>query len=235
MLHLPKAALEEFNSKFHKLIPMMSGLPSFLSMEQKITLLKEKLGFTFVRHPFVRLVSAYLDKVVNNDYHRWRKKTIFYKRLKYTPDIIPRFDLFVDYILSGKEDSDNHIQAYWRHCDVCHINYNIIGKTETSTDDNKYIFMKAGLNEVLDPFTQDHRSHSGNTTAVTKDLFSSLTKSQANALYAKYRMDFELFGYDAYEYINLAQEDSVKKKKRIRIMKKEDAENAQKTEALNAR
>ena len=39
----------------------------------KLTILKNVFSFTFVRHPFVRLVSTYQDKVIDNNYRHWRE------------------------------------------------------------------------------------------------------------------------------------------------------------------
>ena len=49
-------------------------LPNSLTYEQKLLFLNDSLRITFVRHPFVRLVSCYQDKVVDDDYFSWREK-----------------------------------------------------------------------------------------------------------------------------------------------------------------
>ena len=40
--------------------------------EWKTDIINYYTSVTFVRHPFVRLVSAFKDKIIDNDYHHWR-------------------------------------------------------------------------------------------------------------------------------------------------------------------
>ena len=48
---------------------------SFLGQAKKRKVFDNLFSFTFVRHPFLRLVSAYKDKVANDEHYRaWRKK-----------------------------------------------------------------------------------------------------------------------------------------------------------------
>ena len=51
-------------------------LPKKLTYEEKMLLLNHSLKITFVRHPFVRLVSTYQDKVLENNYNNWRPKIL---------------------------------------------------------------------------------------------------------------------------------------------------------------
>ena len=51
-------------------------LPQELPYEEKMLLLNHSLKITFVRHPFVRLVSTYQDKVLENNYNNWRPKIL---------------------------------------------------------------------------------------------------------------------------------------------------------------
>ena len=60
-------------------------------------------------------------------------------------DNLPNFDQFVEFVLErdfygGRVD--NHLNFYWQKCDMCNMHYDIIGKTETSEEDLKYIFTK---------------------------------------------------------------------------------------------
>ena len=51
-------------------------LPKELTYEEKMLLLNHSLKITFVRHPFVRLVSTYQDKVLEHNYMNWRPKIL---------------------------------------------------------------------------------------------------------------------------------------------------------------
>ena len=47
--------------------------------EWKTDIINYYTSVTFVRHPFVRLVSAFKDKIIDNDYHHWRS-VVDYKK-----------------------------------------------------------------------------------------------------------------------------------------------------------
>ena len=60
-------------------------------------------------------------------------------------DNLPNFDQFVEFVLERDlygGHVDNHLNFYWQKCDMCNMHYDIIGKTETSEEDLKYIFTK---------------------------------------------------------------------------------------------
>ncbi len=48
----------------HYTMKVLSNLPQRLSLREKQELFLHTFSFTFVRHPFVRIVSAYRGKVV---------------------------------------------------------------------------------------------------------------------------------------------------------------------------
>jgi hypothetical protein len=58
-------------------------LPKSLTTPEKITIVKDFTSSAFVRHPFVRLVSAFIDKVVDGDYKNWRKLIMYSKKEKF--------------------------------------------------------------------------------------------------------------------------------------------------------
>ena len=57
----------------HELIRKFYLLPKDIPLEDKIEYLKSYTTVTFVRHPFIRLVSSYKDKIINMHNHPWRK------------------------------------------------------------------------------------------------------------------------------------------------------------------
>ena len=57
-------------------------LPKSLSTLEKITIVNNFTSNAFVRHPFVRLVSAFIDKIVDNDYKNWRELVNYHKKYK---------------------------------------------------------------------------------------------------------------------------------------------------------
>ena len=45
-----------------------------------------------------------------------------------------------------KISQDVHVEPFWKRCDMCNLNYNIIGKMETFTKDSNYILENTGMN-----------------------------------------------------------------------------------------
>ena len=92
-------------------------------------------AFSFVRHPFDRLVSAYVDKVIKN-------KAIW---LKDHPTIgSTNFATFAQYVVSKCEQFANnktlmntHWKPYSSKCQYCEMDYDVIGRAETFIDDTR--------------------------------------------------------------------------------------------------
>ena len=110
-------------------------LPTTFSVDEKMAFIQEFKSFLFVRHPFVRLVSTFRDKIIKSQYKNFRT------RVHYKNDL-PEEKMFRSYIamiMNGKFGEDPHIDFYWRQCNICNINYNVIGKMETFDTDMKYV------------------------------------------------------------------------------------------------
>lgn len=98
----------------------------------------------FVRHPFVRIVSAFKDKAERNQ----TEEQYFYE--KYWNPLLDRlhgkerdlnlkvtFKEFVEELLL-KEDPyqyDEHWAPIWTRCEPCYLQYDFIGKLETGEED----------------------------------------------------------------------------------------------------
>ena len=108
----------------------------------KIYLRKHNLlTFSFVRHPYERLVSAYLYLIVENQakgliqYHPWTKKWYMKNH---------SFPSFVNLVL--EKYKMNFVNGHWEplstHCHYCEVDYEVIGRMETFSDDVRYIIKK---------------------------------------------------------------------------------------------
>ena len=178
------------------------------------------LSFSFVRHPFERLVSAYNDKFEIQRY-RFLKKYEWWFRKKEVS-----FSSFVDLVLYqyrtscypnstpasrirtnlANENCEYKVNIHWRpfafKCSYCDINYDLIGRMETWNDDINYIIRKRGLENVL-PLQKTNISHHSSkehihrsTKEMTKEYFNTLNQKQKEDLYHMFRLDFEMFNYD---------------------------------------
>jgi hypothetical protein len=111
-----------------------------------------------------RLVSAYVDKVL--DKHRYKTK---YTKLH---DKGLNFSSFVDHILQEYNESDCRkyynvpcftIDPHWRplnsKCSYCDIPYDVIGRMETFEEDVRYILLKQSLTHIIPLFNSSIREH----------------------------------------------------------------------------
>ena len=86
--------------------------------------------FFFVRHPFERLVSCFVDKFETGSKADYMFRT-------FNPAIInsksqrPTFQEFIQYLLRTPiSEYNDHWLPYWMHCQVCTQNYDFIGKKQ---------------------------------------------------------------------------------------------------------
>ncbi|KAL5016428.1 hypothetical protein ScPMuIL_006017 [Solemya velum] len=112
--------------------------------------LNSSFKFLFVRDPYQRIFSGYLDKFVFVDSYTWNligQKII----KKYRPNADAksircgnnvRFSELVKYIIDGVKSGqlNEHFTPYHENCWPCEMKYNFIGKLETQADDMEYIW-----------------------------------------------------------------------------------------------
>ena len=208
---------------FH--IPFDSILPVNESVERNVSIRKllnayfqknQMLSFSFVRHPFERIVSAYKDKFLRN-------RTIASTTVqRYDIESNATFPEFIDLVLQQHQEqktcilsrSDtfcDHIDIHWKpfnsRCLFCDITYNVIGKAESFNDDVRYIILKQNLEKLIPlnttvlrlNYKPDQKQRDAKKEALA--YFSLLSKLQIDKLYEFYHFDFELFDYDADCYL----------------------------------
>ena len=179
---------------------------------------------SFVRHPFERLVSAYNDKFGGNHikglftgikfYQKWFENDKSFSRFvnlvlyEYRRSCYPDNTIASRIHIRFNDACEDKINEHWRpylsKCSYCDVNYDLIGRMETWNDDLNYIIQKRGLEKVL-PFQKLKISHDHptkqNTSKMTKQYFSKLSKQQKGDLYHMFRIDFEMFNYDPKIYL----------------------------------
>ncbi|XP_075726733.1 carbohydrate sulfotransferase 11-like [Rhipicephalus microplus] len=154
-----------------------------------------------VRHPFERLVSAYVNKVRTS-----RPKLSAVKHLYKGgfsgrgPNGTYTFAEFVKIILNMPVQKwDSHWAPYTTRCRPCTMRYNLIVKVETLDRDLQFLLPIIGLAGWSFPKMNAKEAYNG-TDEGSKEYFAELTRQQVLQLYAIYMYDFEFFGYTLKHY-----------------------------------
>lgn len=146
---------------------------------------QEDKDFSFlivVRHPFLRLVDAYRDKIENNS----------------SDSKIQNFAEFVDTLIRTPPNlMDKHWAPYSKACIPCKISYSAILKIETLDRDLTWLFKKLDLkHHQHDFYNLVEKTAPKTSESLSRKYFSRTKKVNIRRLYEKYQVDFEMFGYE---------------------------------------
>merc|ERR1719228_3047128 len=211
-------------------IPEDNGMGLHAFLREKYPLLSKNLNkqfmpvslkFLVVRHPFERVISAYMDKLA--DYTRDLKYRGGYYYAMYGADIVsklrpkyqekfpknplfmrkePSFVEFVEYLVETPNTKyDEHWKPQFLLCPPCHFKFDVIAKMETFDRDTDFILYQRDLNDIISFSNKQPKVKSKD---LRRQFFSQLSKNMVKTLYDKYRVDFEMFEYDISEFIKYA-------------------------------
>ncbi|KAK7505942.1 hypothetical protein BaRGS_00002664 [Batillaria attramentaria] len=150
---------------------------------EKRRLLDTYKKFMFVRDPYARLFSAYMDKVFNptrqmrmilrhSETFRTHDTRAIARELECATNV--SFRNFVQTLLSSKGKwFDPHFTHMFRHCDPCSVHFDYIGKMETFVVDAKYILDKAGVDGKLLTASEE-LFRSGNEILAIRDFANGI-------------------------------------------------------------
>ena len=156
------------------------------------------------RHPMVRVLSAYREKLElpNQYYHSVLGRPIE-RQYGHVP---PRqskgdnvtFEQMVRYLGDRRPtDYDHHWTPVSLLCIPCEIQYDYIAKLETSHVDYEYIFSKlkdvASSKKALPKSVTTYRGWTGINNV--KKYYQQIPLTHVSTLVDKYKLDFYLFGY----------------------------------------
>ncbi|XP_025092476.1 carbohydrate sulfotransferase 11-like [Pomacea canaliculata] len=164
---------------------------------------QDYMRFLFVRHPFSRLWSAYLDKLYLPDFWRevgvpavakLRDSNATAKAKRCGSDVT--FREFLEYSLEAKEP---HWDPIFKRCDPCIYRPTVIGKIETFERDSLFLLRRMGLEWVLKHVDQQAQVEQELSTLIVYnfDLLHSRTYYQgcldddglARRLWATFQMN----------------------------------------------
>jgi len=193
--------------------------------------LKRDVTFLVARHPFERLLSAYKDKLSRpmtrtksgptEEHPHWSfhpfgtiQQIILHRyRLKPGHKRAPSFSEFCHFLVNevqppwqSERVSKLANNAHWRpittNCNLCRQRYSMVMHLDTLARDMAYLSQKLNLN--IDPGFIRREGGGGRTSQNrTLQAFTGVHPKTIRKLYQLYRLDFELFGFSAEEYLAL--------------------------------
>ena len=130
------------------------------------------------------------------------------------------FDQFIDWIVSGNSEADEHWTPAYRLCGVCQVGFKFIGKSEHFNEDiqvnsgkkckaNTFkVFAKmANISTSVFPDSYDvvnshaakHNKHA--KISSTYEMYKTVSKESLAGLYKLYVKDYEAFMYPIPEWL----------------------------------
>lgn len=155
-------------------------ISKYTDMDFEPELYKDYFKFAFVRNPWSRVVSCYVQKVVDKAPNwKWVYGECYDKGFEYFVDFIDRQDLVI---------ADRHIRLQTSLIPVEHVDF--IGRLENFDEDMQYVLSVIGVNQVSIPRANatKHKHYSTYYNERTKKIIEE-----------KYSDDIKAFGYQ-FEY-----------------------------------
>ena len=212
---IPKEELDQILQSLSKKTSQkrvgIDNLNKIKSIERS-KILEEYYKVMVVRHPFVRILSMYSNKVAqyNQDTHLWDCSDNHYGTgltnwmQKKHPNRVGNcsLDMFVSYLLNNSKmfrlDMHTHLMHSW--CNPCDISYDFIVRLETGDSDQEYL-LKNKINPNFNRILHENQVLSRNVTSTdmfTRNLsqFRGVSDAQLEGLTQFYGEDLAMFGYE---------------------------------------
>ena len=192
--------------------PHLAGL----SGEERKWRKNSYFSFLFVRHPFVRLFSAYRNKLLDPHVRYFREEfgsailRMFRTGLsqkEYASGKNVSFIEFINYIIALHDAKktgrfNEHWQLINTICSPCMMKYNYIGKMETLEEDAEAILKQLGVGDKI-KFPSHDGSYKHKTEDIVKSYYAQIPEAKIKRLYEVYKEDFMAFGYNISSFLNL--------------------------------
>ncbi|MEM9928285.1 MAG: sulfotransferase family protein [Bacteroidota bacterium] len=152
--------------------------------------------FCFVRHPYTRLLSGYLDKVVRSKHEKNNILEAMGKADQ--PDLDISFDSFVRVVCDMPIiKQDHHWRVQYYQTFQAGINYSFVGRFEQLEADLRTVAEQIGISQFITPETfgqagQNSRQHATNAGGLIRQYYTPALKRLVQQCFEK---DFEYFGY----------------------------------------
>lgn len=147
------------------------------------------LKFCFVRDPYARLLSLYLDKVVRRQDGYFREQV-----LALTNGQAPTYEEFVALVgEAGPDGFDTHTARLTTRTLIELVRYDEIGRFESFETDLRRILSQRGID--FDRYYFAEQRHWSAAEQKLANHYDAATAARVRELYAS---DFEAFGYDTH-------------------------------------
>jgi hypothetical protein len=189
-LEYPDLVREEFEDIHRRnRSPLLS--PSQVYGVERFINSKDYFVFCFVRNPYTRLLSAYLDKIVND---QPAKKSILFSMGEDPSELSKKisFHEFLDVICGQSIPTMNpHWRVqYYQTLQNC-INYDFVGRLESFQEDFTYV-----LSNISDNYRNYYRPEVRHATNSNDLIEKYYNDGLIEKVYNKFKIDFDYFGYD---------------------------------------
>jgi dermatan 4-sulfotransferase 1 len=154
----------------------------------------EYFKFCFVRNPFTRLLSCYLDKIASEHPVTFFQKSLILRQLgRQLDDMLQfvSFEEFVDAVAAQRlEEMESHWSVQWHHLCEGRIPFDVTGRFENFSTDFEEILGRIGINSSI---YFDYQKH--NVTESNLRLNEFYDKRLEELVRRVYAADFDHFGY----------------------------------------
>lgn len=217
MMNTTRANKLERKEVFEVLVPRFLSELKYYTMDAIEHRLETYYKFMFVRDPFERLLSAFVDRFHTTPVDLYRKtygrqivkqyrRHVSQESLRLGHDVT--FEEFVSYLLDprtkSKKPFNTHWKEYYQMCHPCFVNYDFIGKYETLRDDADFVLHQLGIREKVAFPTVDRPTVK--TSEILAEKYSNISAADIYRLWKLYSIDFKLFDYP---YPNFARKSNL--------------------------
>ena len=149
---------------------------------------------TMVRNPYTRLISCYRDKILGNSIQKYQVLDTLGK----SGHPIESEVTFAEFVQAVSIQSDWEMNPHWRvqssHILFDTLDYSFIGRFEEYEQDFIEVFRAIG---IADDDIPEHRHLNRTKKGKTENCDAFYTRELQEAVYQRYRPDFDNFGYSS--------------------------------------
>ena len=213
---LKDGLLEKYQGRLYQAAAEFS--PGSLSEFKAKLYSQNYYSFLAVRNPFVRLISAYRDRVLDGctDAAKNHIPRMLSEAGKEPPDYdargcvkdFPGFGDFLAYLARNPNQKwrfDAHWTPYYRLCSACLVDFDAIVMLETAKDDEAFVMKRSKLDGFLN-LAEKHPTSGGKSADLVRKYYSDIHCDIIRGLYHIYEPDFNMYGYNItlfYDICNL--------------------------------